>query len=64
MPTVAVAAIFCLYDACARTLRAARERERRLHHRVAYMLWVMANREEEDAKASGALSGLGDPDGA
>jgi hypothetical protein len=43
VPALSVSAIFCLYHAyCQFLLR----RKRRLHERVAYMLWVMATRDE------------------
>lgn len=43
VPTLAVSAIFCIWQAY--RLRRLR-RERLLRERVAYMLWVMANRVE------------------
>jgi hypothetical protein len=44
LPTLAIAAVFCAYEAC---LRARRRRERALRERVAFMLWVMAHEEGE-----------------
>jgi hypothetical protein len=40
-PTLAVATIYCLWQAC---LRDRLRRQRTLAERVAYMLWVMAAR--------------------
>jgi hypothetical protein len=40
MPTLAVSAVFCIWDAYRRHLIQRREQ---LHERVAYLLWVVAH---------------------
>jgi hypothetical protein len=45
IPTLAVSAIFCIWNAYQLCLG---QRNRILHQRVAYMLWVMATGEKGD----------------
>jgi hypothetical protein len=49
VPALSVSAIFCLYHAYCQFLVRSERRQRRLHERVAYMLWVMATEDEPAA---------------
>jgi hypothetical protein len=49
VPTLALSVIYCLYHAY---YRARLRREGALRERVAYMLWVMAGLDGQDANAA------------
>lgn len=48
IPTLAVASIYCLYNAGRRELERRRRRAQRLRERVAFLLWVTAHAVAED----------------